>query len=95
MLTVVIGITYGAILGIIDNLLLFRHIDNNKRKGEEPLNGVGGVFLIRYLLDAVALIVFALVTRHALGIVAAALSITVAVKISLFIVYARKGGRID
>lgn len=95
MLQVVIGITYGTILGVIDNWLLFRHINNNKRKGEELLKGVGGVFLIRYLLDAVALIVFALVTRHALGIVAAALSITVAVKISLFIVYARKGGRID
>lgn len=95
MLTVVIGITYGAILGILDNLMLFRHIDNNRRKGEELLKGVGGVFLIRYLIDAVALIVFALVTRHALGIVAAALSITIAVKISLFIIYARKGGRID
>jgi len=95
MLVVVIGITYGTILGLIDNLLLFRHIDNNRRKGEELLKGVGGVFLIRYLADAVSLIVFALVTRHALGIVAAALSITVAVKISLFIIYARKGGRID
>lgn len=95
MLLVVIGITYGTIIGIIDNALLFRHIDNNRRKGEELLKGVGGVFLVRYLLDAVALILFALVTRHALGIVAAALSITVAVKISLFIIYARKGGRID
>ncbi|HWI60416.1 MAG TPA: hypothetical protein VNT75_01115 [Symbiobacteriaceae bacterium] len=95
MLTVVIGITYGSVLGIIDNVLLFRHIANNRRKGEELLKGVGGVFLIRYLMDAISLIVFALVTRHALGIVAAALSITVAVKISLFIIYARKGGRID
>lgn len=95
MLLVVIGITYGTIIGLIDHALLFRHIENNRRNGEELLKGVGGVFLTRYLLDAVGLIVFALVTRHAYGIVAAALSITVAVKISLFIVYARKGGRID
>lgn len=95
MLLIVIGITYGSFIGLIDNWLLWRHIKNNQRKGREPLNGVGGVFLVRYLLDALGLIGFALVTRHALGIVAATLSCTVAVKISLFIIYARKGGRID
>lgn len=95
MLLVVIGITYGTFIGLIDNWILFRHIDHNRRKGLELLRGVGVIFLIRYLLDGAALVIFALVTRHALGIVAAALSITVAVKISLFIIYARKGGRID
>lgn len=95
MLLVVIGITYGTIIGLFGNWLLFRHINNNRRSGEEPLKGVGAVFLVRYLLDAVGVIVFWLVTRSAYGIVAAALSITVAVKISLFIIYARKGGRID
>jgi hypothetical protein len=95
VLLVVIGITYGTAIGLLGNWLLFRHIEGNRRRGEEPLKGVGGVFFIRYLLDAIGLVVFWLVTRSAYGIVAAALSITVAVKISLFIIYARKGGRID
>jgi hypothetical protein len=95
VLLVVIGITYGALIGFFGNWLLFRHIANNRRRGEELLKGVGGVFVVRYLLDAVGIVLFWLVTRSAYGIVAAALSITVAVKISLFIIYARKGGRID
>lgn len=95
MAFIVIGITYGTLLGLIDNWLLFRHIEKNRRKGQELLKGVGGVFLIRYLIDAVALIVFSLITRHAYAITAAALSITVAVKVSLFIIYVRKGGTID
>jgi hypothetical protein len=95
VLLVVIGITYGSALGLISHLLLFRHLDDNKRKGEEPLKGVGGVFAFRYLVDIVGLVLFALVTRDGLGIVAAALSITVVVKISLLVTYARKGGRID
>jgi hypothetical protein len=92
---VVIGITYGTVIGLFDNWILFRRIKRNRRIGADPLKGVGMVFLVRYLLDAVALLAFTLVTRSAYGIVAAALSITVAVKISLFIIYARKGGRID
>jgi hypothetical protein len=95
VLWVVIGITYGSVIGLFGNWLLFRHIAGNRRRGEEPLKGVGGVFAFRYLLDAVGIIVFWFATRSAYGIVAAALSITVAVKISLFIIYARKGGRID
>lgn len=95
LLLVVIGITYGTALGLIGNWLLFRHIDMNRRKGIEPLKGIGVIFLFRYLIDGVGLSLFALITRHGLGIVAAAISITVAVKISLILVYTRKGGRID
>lgn len=95
MLMVVIGITYGTLIGLFDNWVLFRRIKRNRQHGGDPLKGVGMVFLLRYLVDAVALLVFTLVTRNAYGIVAAALSITIAVKISLFIIYARKGGRID
>lgn len=95
MLLVVIGITYGSALGLISHLLLFRHLEENRRKGQEPLKGVGGIFLFRYLIDLVGLVLFALVTRHGLGIVAAGISITLVVKISLLVTYARKGGRID
>lgn len=95
MLVVVIGITYGSMLGFIGQLLLYRHMEENRRNGQEPLKGIGGVFLTRFLVDVVGLILFALVTRHGLGIVAACLSVTIAVKISLFVTYARKGGRID
>lgn len=92
---ILIGIAYGAFLGYVTNLILFRKMENNRMAGVEPLKGIGGVFLTRYFLDLIALILFYLVTRHALGLVAAALSITVAVKISLYIVYMRKGGRFD
>lgn len=95
MVLVVIGITYGTLIGLIGHLLLFRYIDYNRRRGAEPLKGVGGIFFFRYILDAVALVIFSLVTKHPYAIVAAALSITVAVKISLLIVYTRKGGRFD
>lgn len=95
MLMVVIGITYGTVIGAFSHLLTFRVIGWNKRRGAEPLKGIGAVFFIRYVLDAVALLLFALITRDGLGITAAALSITVAVKISLLIVYTRKGGKID
>jgi lipid-A-disaccharide synthase-like uncharacterized protein len=94
LVLVVIGITYGTIIGVVGHVLLFRHIENNKRRGLESLKGVGMIFFLRYVLDAVAVLLYALVTRDGLGIVAAALSITVAVKISLIVVYTRKGGKI-
>lgn len=95
MLLVVIGITFGSMLGLLDNWILFRHIENNRRKGKELLTGIGEVFLIRYLIDATALAAFSWITRNGYAIVAAALSITVAVKISLFLILTRKGGKID
>ncbi len=95
MIAVVIGITYGALVGLFGNWLLFRKLAENQRQGVEPLKGIGTVFFVRYGIDAVSLLVFAYVTKHAWAIVAAALSLTVAVKISLFMVYARKGGRFD
>lgn len=95
MLMVVIGITYGTFFGLLGNWLLFRKLAENKRIGAEPLKGIGAIFLFRYGIDAISLLTFAYVTKHAWAIVAAALSLTVAVKISLFMVYARKGGRFD
>jgi hypothetical protein len=94
LVSVVIGITYGSLIGLVSHVMLFRYIEHNKRQGKEPLKGVGAIFFIRYVLDAVALLLFALITRDGPGIVAAALSITVAVKISLIVVYTRKGGKI-
>jgi len=76
-------------------MLLFRKMENNRESGVNPLKGIGGVFFLRYLIDGVALLLFYLITRNAVGLVAAALSITVAVKISLYVVYTRKGGRFD
>ena len=95
MLLVVIGITYGALIGLLGNWLLFRRMAENRRNGEEPLKGIGGVFFIRYAIDAATLFVFALVVKDKWAIISAALSLTVAVKISLFMVYARKGGRFE
>lgn len=89
------GVVYGVLVGFFDNWLLFWQMARNKKSGKDPLRGVGAVFLARYLLDVVFLIVFSLVTRNGIAITAAALSVTVAVKISLIIVYTRKGGRFD
>ena len=47
------------------------------------------------VLGAIGLVILYLVMKSAAALVAAALSITVAVKISLFVVYMRKGGRFD
>lgn len=94
MPTVVLGITYGGLIGVLGNAILFRVMEERRRAGHEPIKGIGGVFFLRYILDAVSLILFWFLTHDRYGLIAAALSITVAVKISLFIVYRRKGGRL-
>ena len=95
MLLVVIGITYGAFVGIFGNWLLFRKMEENRRNGTEPLKGIGTIFFLRYVLDAASLFAFAFVVKDKWAIIAAAMSLTVAVKISLLLVYTRKGGRFD
>jgi cephalosporin-C deacetylase-like acetyl esterase len=95
MLLVVIGITYGALIGLVGNWLLFHRMAENRRNREEPLKGIGAVFFIRYALDAASLLVFALVVKDKWAIISAAISLTVAVKVSLMMVYARKGGRFE
>jgi len=90
---VVIGITYGTLIGLLGNWLLFRQLENNRRSGKEPLQGIGLVFFIRYLVDAIALFVFGYIVKEPWPIIASVFSLTVAVKISLFIVYTRKGGK--
>lgn len=92
---VVIGITYGALVGLFGNWLLFRKMEENRRGGLEPLKGIGSVFIIRYAIDAASLFIFAFLIKHTWAIIAAALSLTAAVKISLFMVYARKGGKFE
>jgi hypothetical protein len=95
LLKVVIGITYGTIIGLFQNWWLFRAMAENKRHGREPLEGIGKIFLIRYAIDAIALFGFGFAVRDAWAIIAAAMSVTIAVKISLFLVFTRKGGRFD
>jgi hypothetical protein len=95
MLLVIIGVTYGAIVGLFGNWLLFRRMAENRRIGAEPLKGIGVVFFVRYALDAASLLAFSFIVKDKWAIISAAISLTVAVKISLFMVYARKGGRFD
>lgn len=92
---VVIGITYGTLIGLFGNWLLFRKLAENCRIGAEPLKGIGAIFFLRYALDAVSLFAFGYAVKHTWAIISAAFSLTVAVKISLFIVYSRKGGKFD
>lgn len=92
---IITGVVYGAVIGHIGNLLLFRKMENNRREGIEPLRGIGGIFFLRYLLDGIGLVILYLVMKSAVALVAGTLAITVAVKISLFVVYTRKGGRFD
>jgi hypothetical protein len=91
----IVGVVYGALVGLFGHWLLFHQIAKNKRSGKDPFKGIGGVFFFRYMIDGASLLIFALVTRNGIGITAAAISITIAVKVSLIIVYLRKGGRID
>jgi len=95
VLLAVIGIAFGSALGLLENWVLFRKMATNRRAGVEPLRGVGIIFFLRYILDAAALFGFGYIVRDTWAIIAAAVSITVAVKVSLFIVYARKGGKFD
>ncbi|MEW8976958.1 MAG: hypothetical protein AB2385_01025 [Symbiobacterium sp.] len=90
-----LGILYGSLWGIIGNLLLFRKMANNRTAGYDSLRGIGIVFFVRYLVDALALVMFYLMLRSGEALVAAGLSITVAAQVSLFAVYARKGGKFE
>ncbi|MFO7273699.1 MAG: hypothetical protein DIU55_002375 [Bacillota bacterium] len=92
---VVAGILFGCTWGCLTNLLLFRKMANNRAAGVETLRGIGFVFFVRYLLDAAALVLFYVIVRSGYALTAAALSLTVAVKASLFHVYARKGGKLE
>lgn len=92
---VLAGVVVGCVWGCLCNLLLFRKMANNRAAGVEPLRGIGVVFFVRYVLDAAVLALFYLATRSVYGLIAAALSITLAVKASLFHVYARKGGKFE
>lgn len=95
MLRLVLGITYGAAVGLLGNWLLFHRMRRAKERGREPIAGLGTVFLIRLMADALALVLFWALTRDALGLVAAGISLTVAVQLSLWIVLRRKGGRLE
>lgn len=95
LLEIALGILYGTVWGWVGHLLLFRKMETNRASGAEPLRGIGVVFFLRYLLDAIALVLLYLVTRSAPALVAAGISITVAVKVTLFMAYARKGGRFE
>ena len=68
---------------------------NNRAAGADSLRGIGLVFFVRYVLDAVVLVLFYLVVPDVYALIAAALSITIAVKVSLLHVYVRKGGRFE
>lgn len=95
LLKVVIGITYGTTIGLLQNWFLFRAMAENKRRGRDSLDGVGKVFLLRYAIDAIALFGFGFAVRDAWAIISSTMSVTIAVKVSLFLVYTRKGGRFD
>ena len=95
MLMAIVGVVYGTLVGLFGHWLLFHQIATNKKNGRDPFKGIGVVFFFRYMIDGATLLIFALVTRNGIAMTAAAISITIAVKVSLIIVYIRKGGRID
>jgi hypothetical protein len=92
---ILIGLVYGSFFGLLGNWLLFRKLVENQRNGFEALRGIGTIFFLRYMIDGISLLTFAFVVKDGLAITAAAISLTIVVKISLFVVYARKGGRFD
>lgn len=96
MLTdILIGFGCGILIGLLDNWLLFWKISRNQRAGREMLHGINLVFLYRYVVDAAALVFVAIITRKMWAVVAVAIAIVISVKVSLLIVYKRKGGRLN
>lgn len=90
---VVLGVTIGSAVGWLENLLLFRAIDRALREGREPLSHLGGVFFARFAVDILFLLIFWYVTHDHYGLIAAALSIALAIQVSLLVALRRKGGR--
>lgn len=94
MLKVVLGVTYGAALGYLGNWVLFRVVRGQAQRGGEPVRAVGAVFFFRLLADGLALVAWWVLTADPYSLIAAALSTTIAVKISLFLVLRRTGGKL-
>lgn len=95
MLWVVLGITYGGIIGWTGNWLTLRVLRRRGKSGRDPAEALGVMFLLRLLVDAGALFLWWGVVRDTWSLVAAAVSITVAVKVSLWIAFREKGGKFE
>lgn len=91
----VLGITYGALIGLLSNYLVFWRIGRNRRQGKEPLQGLGAFFFLRYLMVATAIWLFWWGFRDTAALTAVVLSDTLVVKISIIKYSGWKGGRIE
>lgn len=94
MLPIVIGLTYGGIVGLVQNLCLFWYLRRRPAGGRGSLRSLVGLFFLRYLVDLVALLAYWRLFRHTGGLAAAAIAIALAIQVSLWIAYRRKGGRL-
>ena len=92
LLQVVLGITYGVGIGVLNNFLLFRALDRARRRGEEIVRRLGAVLAWRLLVVGLALL---LVARWPVVMVSAAISAVFFGLAELLVWFWRKGGRID
>ncbi|MCL4424435.1 MAG: hypothetical protein M1553_02995 [Firmicutes bacterium] len=96
----VIGITYGAVIAVLNNRLLFRGIRRARERAAalgKPDQGTGVVtrlFGIRYAIDAGALIIAGVLFRNVAFLIAAALSLTILGNILIATTVRAKGGKI-
>lgn len=95
LLSVVLGITYGAAVGLFNNHLLFTGMRKARVRGQESLKAAGKLFFLRYLLDLLALAAVLAFVGSISMLVAAALGITVLGNIALYMLYQQKGGKIE
>lgn len=95
LVSVVLGITYGAGVGLFNNYLLLSGIRRARVRGQEALKATGKLFALRYLLDVAALLAVALLVGDIAMLIAAAVGITILGNIALYRVYVRRGGTFE
>lgn len=99
MLGVVLGITYGLIIGLFNNFILHFSTKLAKARGLEPIQVMGRVFFVRYMVDLVSLMLPGFLLKgtaiHLGFMISAALSLAILGNIALLIIYHKKGGRFE
>lgn len=92
LLQVVLGITYGAAIGFLNNWLLFRAMAQAKDHGQEIVGPLRRVHAWRLLIVALALLTVARWPAAALATATSAVALSLS---KLMVWYRRKGGRIE
>lgn len=94
LLWVVLGITFGTAVGVLNNVIVLTGVERVRAQGGEPLRAVGKLFGIRMLIDLVVLIAIIVLTQNVPFLISAAFSITGIGNLLLILWLYRKGGKL-